>query len=352
MFDLLKKKIRGFVDKLKGKVEEKAEREIEKKREEIVVVEEKPVRKKVKVTKEKKKKEKKIKIGLGKKLVAIFKKKIKLSEKEIEDYLWELELSLLEADVDEKTTKEIIKKLEEKILTKEFVVGEEEREIFNIVKSVLKGILVEGDFLKKIEEKKQKPFVVLFLGNNGYGKTTTIAKLAYLLKKKGKTVMFSSSDTFRAAAIEQLQEHADKLGVKTIKHDYGADPAAVSFDARKSAEARKTDVLLIDTAGRQETNRNLIEELKKIDRVVKPDMKVFVIEAFTGKSALEKARGFYENVGLDAVILTKADLDVKGGSILSITHNLKKPVLFLGTGQKYEDLEIFDKERFVDNLLT
>ena len=190
----------------------------------------------------------------------------------------------------------------------------------------------------------------MFFGINGSGKTTTIAKMTKMLLDKKLKVVIAASDTFRAAAIHQLQEHADKLGVKLIKHDYGADPAAVAFDAIKYAEAHGIDVVLIDTAGRLHSNVNLIDEMKKVARVAKPDMKIFVGESITGNDCVEQARSFNEAIGIDGIILAKADVDEKGGAAVSVSYITKKPILFLGTGQGYDDLTPFRSELIVESL--
>jgi fused signal recognition particle receptor len=189
------------------------------------------------------------------------------------------------------------------------------------------------------------------MGINGTGKTTTIAKTAYFLLKKGYTVVLACSDTFRAGAIEQLEEHAKKVGVKVIKHKYGSDPAAAAFDAVNYARSKGINVVLIDTAGRMQTNRNLLDEMKKIARVAQPDLKILVVDALTANDAVEQSKVFNEAVGVDAVILTKLDADARGGAALSIAYTIKKPILFLGVGQKYEDLTIFNASFILDKLI-
>src|SRR3989475_7498051 len=199
-------------------------------------------------------------------------------------------------------------------------------------------------------EKSPRPFVVMFVGVNGTGKTTTIAKLAYHIMKKGYTCVVAAADTFRAGAIEQLEKHAEAVGFKLIKHNAGADPAAVAFDAVEHARARRRDVVLIDTAGRMQTNTNLMDQMKKIKRVANPHMVVFVGDALAGNDAVEQARTFYEAVGFDAAILSKIDADAKGGAALSIAYSVGKPILFVGTGQGYDDLQVFDPRWMVEKI--
>ena len=206
------------------------------------------------------------------------------------------------------------------------------------------------DLIAEIKNKKEKPYVIAFFGINGSGKTTSIAKLANMLKNKKISCVLAASDTFRAASIEQLQQHADKLGIKLIKHDYGSDPAAVAFDAIKHAKAKNIDVVLIDTAGRMHSNTNLIDELKKITRVTKPDLKIFVGESIAGNDCIEQAKTFNEAVGIDGIILAKADIDEKGGAAVSVSYITKKPILYLGTGQNYKDLERFNSDVVIKNL--
>ena len=230
----------------------------------------------------------------------------------------------------------------------------------DLVKETLHEVLVEilttkekVNLLDNIEWKRQtkEPYTILFVGINGTGKTTTIAKVAKFLMKKGYSVVLSGSDTYRAGSIEQLEEHSKRLGVRMIKHDYGADPAAVAYDAISHAQSRGINVVLIDTAGRIQTDRNLMSELAKIKRVVEPDLTVFVVDALIGNDAVLQAEEFHKSVGIDGTILTKVDADVKGGAALSVAHVTGKPIIFIGVGQEYEDLETFEPEKFTQMIL-
>ena len=189
-----------------------------------------------------------------------------------------------------------------------------------------------------------------FFGINGVGKTTSLAKLAYSLLSKGKSVVFAACDTFRAGAIDQLQHHADKLNVKCIRHDYGTDPASVSFDAISYAKKKNIDYVLIDTAGRLQSNSNLMQELEKIVRVSKPHYKIYVGESLTGNDCIDQVSKYDEILGIDGVILTKSDSDEKGGTILSVSVVTGKPILFLGVGQEYKDLIMFNKHDILEKL--
>jgi len=229
-----------------------------------------------------------------------------------------------------------------------------------VVKDGLRGVLLQIltpqekiDFLELAEKKRRmkEPFVVVFVGINGTGKTTSIAKVATLLMKRGFSVVLACADTYRAGSIEQLEEHARRLGVRMIKHAYGADAAAVAYDAISHAKAHGINVVLIDTAGRIQTDRNLMNELAKIKRVIKPDLTILTVDSLTGNDAVTQAEEFHKCVGIDGTILTKVDADVKGGSALSVTYVTKKPIVFIGTGQRYEDLEEFKPERFTDMIL-
>ncbi|PNX46212.1 MAG: signal recognition particle-docking protein FtsY, partial [Thermoplasmata archaeon M9B1D] len=231
----------------------------------------------------------------------------------------------------------------------------ERGKIGEVVESVLKNAIShvlksnELDF-KEFLDKNDKPIVIMFIGVNGSGKTLTIAKIATMLKKIGYSSVMAAGDTFRAGAIEQLSIHAEKVGVKIIKHGPGADPAAVAYDAIDHAKAKHKDVVLLDTAGRVQTNINLMDEMAKIKRVAKPDLIVFVGDALSGNDAVDQAKRFNEVVGIDGVILTKVDTDAKGGSALSVAYTIGKPLLFIGTGQGYEDQIPFDPEWMIKNI--
>jgi fused signal recognition particle receptor len=211
----------------------------------------------------------------------------------------------------------------------------------------------EIDLLEIIKRSKAKgeSFSVMFVGINGTGKTTTIAKITKLLQKNGYSVVLASGDTYRAGAIEQLEEHGRRLGVRVIKHKYGSDAAAVGYDAVQHAKAQNIDVVLIDTAGRMQTNRNLMDELSKMKRVVKPDMTIMILDSLIGNDATEQAMTFNERIGFDAAILTKVDADAKGGSSLSVSYLTGKPVIYVGVGQGYEDLQPFNASWMAEKLL-
>jgi len=230
-----------------------------------------------------------------------------------------------------------------------------EQFISKALEDSLLGLVEHGsvDLEKVIKKAKadNKPACMVFLGFNGAGKTTSIAKVAQYLMDRGHSVVLAAGDTFRAASIEQLEHHGNKLGIKTVKHRYGSDSAAVIFDARKHAESKGVEVVLADTAGRMHTDKNLADELKKVIRVNQPDLKILLVDSLTGNDAVEQAKQFHDMVGVDAVIMAKTDVNEKGGSILSVSYAIKKPILFLGTGQEYKDLKKFDPEKFVKELM-
>jgi fused signal recognition particle receptor len=298
------------------------------------------------------KKEEKEKEGFFKK---IFSKitKVKISEGDFEVYSEELEMLLLENNVALEVAEKIIEMLKEKIVGKEFLKKEIEAQIKFAFEDIIREILIEPfDLIERIKLKKadMKPYVILFCGINGTGKTTTIAKIAELLKHSKLSCVLAAADTFRAASIEQLKKHGDNLKIKVIAHEYGADPAAVGFDAIKYAEKNHIDVVLIDTAGRMYTEKNLMAQIFKISKVCSPDAKIFLGESVTGNDAIEQARSFNETIGIDGIILSKADIDEKGGTALSVGYITKKPILYLGIGQEYKDLEKFDKNKFIEKL--
>ncbi|KUH34309.1 signal recognition particle-docking protein FtsY [Thermococcus celericrescens] len=277
-----------------------------------------------------------------------------ISEKDVENALWDLEIELLEADVALETVEELKERIKEKLVGQKVKIGTNKKALVEeaVREAVLEVLTPEKkiDLLELIKSKEEKPFVIAFVGFNGSGKTTTIAKLAHWLKKNGLSVVIAASDTFRAGAIEQVEEHAKRVGVKVIKHSYGADPAAVAYDAIQHAKARGLDVVLIDTAGRNELNRNLMDEMKKIARVTKPDLVIFVGDSLAGNSVVEQAKQFNEAVKIDGVILTKLDADARGGAALSISHAIGAPILFVGVGQGYDDLKPFDEKWFVERI--
>ncbi len=285
---------------------------------------------------------------LKKKLDSFVQKTI--SEKDLDSAFWELEVSLLESDVSMKASERVMESLKKELVgTKVGLTDKKKDVIRDALQKAVSEILESYPLnLEDMIEKKEGPFVMLFLGFNGTGKTTTIAKLASLLQKKYK-VIIAASDTFRAGSQEQLEQHAGNVGVKVIKHGYGADPAAVAFDAIKHAEAKGIDVVLIDTAGRAETNKNLMEQMKKIKKVANPDLTVFVGDALAGNAAVEQAEKFGE-VGIDASILTKIDADARGGAALSIAYVTGKPIIYVGNGQEYKDLHSFDKEWLLEKI--
>lgn len=283
---------------------------------------------------------------------AFLKGEVVLDEGKLEDVLSSFEVSLFESDVALEAAEQIVSDLKTALYGKRLKKGEVESVVLDSLRSSLRTALPSGpDIADLVKGKTEKPFVVVFVGVNGTGKTTTIAKIVHLLQKQGLSCVLAASDTFRAGAIEQLEKHAAKLNVKLIKHARGADPAAVAFDAIEHAKARGKDTVLIDTAGRAETNVNLLDEMGKIIRVSKPDLVLFVGDALTGNAAVEQAERFNKAVLLDGIILTKADADAKGGSAVSIGRAIKKPIFYLGTGQEYEDLKKFDTEWFLDELL-
>ncbi len=273
-----------------------------------------------------------------------------IDEKQFEELFSDLEMSLLENNVALEVIEKIKEDLKRDIVDKPIA----RNAVDTVVKHSLKESLEEVldvpavNLFERIKAKK--PFVICFFGINGSGKTTTIAKMVSMLKERKISCVIAAADTFRAASIEQLQLHADKLNVKLIKHDYGSDPAAVAFDAIRHAEAKNIDVVLVDTAGRMHSNTNLLDEMRKIVRVAKPDLKIFVGESITGNDCVEQAQTFNSTISIDGIILTKADVDEKGGAALSISYITKKPIMYIGIGQEYADLREFSSSLVVESL--
>jgi len=271
--------------------------------------------------------------------------------------LGDFKLNLIENDVAVSVADYICEEMEKRLNGVQVKRLEDRK---NIVKENLNRVLLDIltakekiDLLQRVDEKRKRnePYVIMFVGINGTGKTTSIAKVAKFLMKNGNSVVLACSDTYRAGSIEQLEEHARRLGVRMIRHKYGADPAAVAYDAISHARAQGINCVLIDTAGRIQTDRNLMNELGKIKRVITPDLTVLTVDALTGNDAVMQAEEFHKTVGIDGTILTKVDADVKGGSALSVTYVTGKPIIFIGVGQKYEDLQPFSPEQFTEMIL-
>jgi len=287
----------------------------------------------------------------------------KISETELKpeslrSILWDFKLNLVENDVAMVVADHICEEIEKRLTgLKVNRLGDKK----NVVKETLQAVLREtlepqqqADLLEVLENKRKskEPCAIVFVGINGTGKTTTIAKVAQLLQKKKYSVVLAGADTFRAGSIEQLEIHAKRLGIHLIKHQYGADAAAVAFDAVQYAKAHGVNAVLIDTAGRMQTNKNLLAEMEKIIRVVKPDLVLFVGDALAGNDAVSQAEEFSKSVRIDGSVLTKIDADAKGGAAVSITYVTKKPIFYVGTGQTYDDLEPFKPKAIVDRILA
>jgi fused signal recognition particle receptor len=342
LFESLKKKFKGTVEKISDRFQGEEETE-------DIEVSEAPEERKIEP-------ETLEKLEEEKSGIFSFVTQKTISEKDIDDIIFELEMSLLESDVALEVAEKIINSVKEDLVGKKIKrrsdVAEFTREALR--KAVYEILGVETLDLKEMAENARKtgePLKIMFVGINGTGKTTTIAKIATFFINEGYTPVIAASDTFRAGAIEQIGHHAENIGVKLIKHKKGADPAAVAYDAVEHAKAKGKEVVLIDTAGRMQTNVNLMDEMKKIKRVVKPDVIVYVGDSLTGNDAVEQASKFNDAVTIDGIILTKADADAKGGAALSIGYVINKPILFLGVGQSYEDIMEFKPEWMVDQLV-
>lgn len=289
----------------------------------------------------------------GKAKALIFDREVILDESDLEGPLAELEIALLESDLALSVTDAIVASVREQLSGTRKRIG---KNTGSIVEDALKNAILDVmsanvfDFDAFLEERRGQTVHIAFVGINGTGKTTSIAKIAHRLQKNGYTVTIAAGDTFRAGAIDQIQIHADRLGIKVIKHQEGSDPAAVIYDGLQYAKAHKSDVLLSDTAGRMHTNVNLMAQLEKICRVSTPDLILFVDEATAGNDAVERASQFSAAVPINGTILTKLDADSKGGAAISIAYITQKPILFFGVGQEYDDLLKFDPEWFVEKV--
>ncbi len=279
-----------------------------------------------------------------------------LTEKNLSDAVWELQMVLIQNDVAVEVAERICD------LTKQKIIGTRTGRLENVVK-LFKNAIYEAilevltptrpiDIIQFVKEKKSQgePTVIMFVGVNGTGKTTTLAKMTYLLKNQGFSVVVAAADTYRAGSIEQLETHAERLGVRVIKQAYGADAAAVAYDTVAHARAKCIDVVLIDTAGRMQSNKNLLAEMAKIARVAEPDLKIFVGDALAGNDVLSQVKEFHQAISIDGAILTKVDADPSGGAALSIAFVTGSPIVYVGVGQEYEDLQPFDPEWFARRL--
>lgn len=281
-----------------------------------------------------------------------------LSEKEVEQVMEDFKIQLISSDVAVLAAESLAESIRDRLSGVRLpMLGDKGSVLRNVWREVLEGVLIEADgeeLLERIRSRPSsgEPFKLLFVGPNGGGKTTTVVKVAKLLKDRGIGSVIACSDTFRAAAIEQLKQLAERVGIRTVSQKYGSDPAAVAVDAVSSARANRVPAVLIDTAGRTEVDRNLLEEMRKIKRVVSPDVTIFVGDVLTGNAMVEQAAKFNEFVGIDYVILTKLDADVRGGAAVSVCFAVKKPILFLGIGQGLDDIVPFKKREFVDRLLS
>ncbi len=383
MFEGLKKKlseaIKGF-SKKEEKIEEKvelkeAEQAAEQASEEAVIKEEvkevrkeeekkaekqtpEPKREEAKAEKKEEAKAPEVKISLKTKIKSAFTSTVTLGEKEIDDFAENLKMSMLQSDVSFDTAEDFTNDLRSnlksaKIDAKDIrraLVEEVRKALYDTLNRAKSGIDVDS-FVKERVSKGELPVKILFLGPNGTGKTTTMAKLAHHFKKQGISSVFSASDTFRAAAIEQTEIHANRVGVPIIKSKYGADPASIAFDAIAYAKAHNIQAVLIDSAGRQETNKNLINEMTKMVRVAKPDLIIFVGESTAGNALTNQIVEFNKFMKIDGIILTKLDTDAKGGNVISIAHTTGIPVLYLGTGESYDALVPYTHDFIVSALL-
>lgn len=341
MFEKLKEKLGGFKRVLGGAIENKEKEAIKA---------EAPVKKEEAIIEAKKTPEK---TGFIQKIkAAVLEQEFIIDEKSLKDHLWELEMALLESDVALPVAEKIVENVKTELVGTRRKIGSDTGKIVEnaLRQAISKVISVDSFDFDTFIKGCAKPVTIVFVGVNGTGKTTTIAKMAQRFKEQGYSVVIAAGDTFRAGAIEQIEVHAEALGIKLIKHQEGADPAAIIYDAIQFAKAKHKDVVLADTAGRLHTNINLMDQLKKVCRVNNPNLIIFVDEAIAGNDAVERARLFNNAVPFNGTILTKQDADAKGGAAISIAYTTGKPILFLGMGQSYKDLVKFDPNWLLDRL--
>ncbi len=278
----------------------------------------------------------------------------KVEEETLDDLLDSIEIGLLESDVALPVVERLRRDLRKEFVGRKLKRGlETETVIRGALEQSVRAILAQPplDVAARVRAGA-RPFVILFVGVNGTGKTTTVAKIALWLRSVGLSSVIAAGDTYRAGAIEQLLVHGERLGVRVVRQQEGSDPAAVGFDAIEHARAKGVDVVLVDTAGRQHTNENLIEEAKKIRRVTRPALTLFVGDALSGNDVLTQAQMFDQAIGIDGLVLTKLDADAKGGAALSAAYVTRKPIVFVGVGQGYDDLRPFDPEWMLRRLFA
>jgi fused signal recognition particle receptor len=371
VFNKLKAKLSGFKEKIGSKIDEKAvaiepveevgddTADSQEEQESSVDVSASPEEVKTEVPAEEVKpvstEENKVsrKFGFAQKAKAlVFEREFILEEDDLEEPLWDLEMALLESDIALSVSEAIVNSVKSQLVgTRRRIGSNTDNIVEDALKKAIYDVMSANVFdLDEYVENAEKPVHIVFIGINGTGKTTSIAKLSKRFKDQGMSVVVAAGDTFRAGAIDQLAIHADKIGVKIIKHQEQGDPAAVIYDAMQHAKSHNVDVVLSDTAGRMHTNINLMEQLKKVCRVAPPDLIIFVDEAVAGNDAVERAAQFNDAVPISGSILTKTDADSKGGAAISIAYITGKPILFLGMGQGYDDIRKFDPQWFVDQL--
>ena len=279
-----------------------------------------------------------------------------ISQNQLNEIMEEFEIQLLESEIAFDLVKKISDELKIELSNKSI---SRKTEISEVIKERIRNSIQnsfekceEINLIELIKSSSVRPFKVLIIGINGSGKTTTVAKIAYLLKKNKLGVVIVAADTFRAGAIEQLKEHSEKLNVKLIAQKYGSDPAAVARDGVNYAESHNIDVVLIDTSGRVQTSKNLMQEISKIESVINPNYTIFIGDSLTGNDLLSQAEEFYKYAKFNGAILTKTDANTKEAAILSILSTTGKPIIYIGTGQEYKDLEQFSIEKFLANLFN
>ncbi|MGC8652074.1 MAG: signal recognition particle-docking protein FtsY [Candidatus Micrarchaeia archaeon] len=299
-----------------------------------------------------------VELGITTRIKSRLLNSVALSTKEIDSFADAMGKSMLESDVSYETAEYFESLLRSELNGRKFSSGGIEGEMLGVVHEVLVKALSEAkgidllQFAKERVSSNAKPVKILFLGPNGTGKTTTIAKLAYMFKSNGLSCVMAASDTFRAAAIEQTEYHANRIGVPVIKSTYGADPASIAFDAIAYAKAHGTDMVLIDSAGRQETNKSLLKEIEKMARVTKPDVTIYVGESISGNASAKQIVEFSKAIKIDGIILTKLDCDAKGGGAVSISHLTGIPILYFGTGESYDALIKYSPQFVADSILS